>query len=652
MATSVDKIILQYLHQKGYTEAAQQFEKDAREMSKMKPSRREDDDDSEMDLREFAMNVGLAPETFAQNHVFFWGINQGNPERYGVEYNELETWILGSLDMYKTELSTVRFPLFMHCYLDLLDKGFGDEAEALISKWGPTHRIHYDSEVDELRTLTTADHIKTSQFAQRALKQKFLVRLCTASFSLLNDFMMNSNLQLLISLLNARVKVKVEDRQPLETVQVAFLSGTDEEIQEQLRKEKSTNQFSHKRVLWGVIPEMEPDPMVTLAPSNTAETDNEVAEKFPNTYNLQGDHLYNAWILDRLILQRMGPECWGKPPYDANLAARERASGLNPSALCATFLNTGADLNCLETTSDGMQIAAGFQDCSIRAWRLDGKALHEGEMDPSQDSGSHRLPSPEDPEPALVLRGHTQPVYSLSWSPDHRFLLSGGGDGSARFWDVISGKQLVAYRGHSTPVWDVAFSPVGYYFATASYDNTVRMWSTDRLHPLRLFVGHLSDVSCVNFHPNCNYIASGSSDKTVRLWDVQSGECTRVFSGHYAPITDVTVCPSGRYVAASSEDTDIRIWDIPSGKQVAHLKNHLEVVYSLAFSADGTSLASGSQDCSVKIWDMTTLNNDVDVGILAPRHSFETKNTPIFNVGFTKRNLLLVGGSFMTDHIT
>lgn len=47
-----------------------------------------------------------------------------------------------------------------------------------------------------------------------------------------------------------------------------------------------------------------------------------------------------------------------------------------------------------------------------------------------------------------ILKGHSGVVYSQTFSSDGREVLTASGDGTARLWDVLNGRQLARYRGH------------------------------------------------------------------------------------------------------------------------------------------------------------------------------------------------------------
>jgi hypothetical protein len=64
----------------------------------------------------------------------------------------------------------------------------------------------------------------------------------------------------------------------------------------------------------------------------------------------------------------------------------------------------------------------------------------------------------------------------VAFSPDGSRLATASDDGTARLWDVASGKPLIVLRGHPAPVVAVAFSPDGSRLATAGADGTARLW--------------------------------------------------------------------------------------------------------------------------------------------------------------------------------
>lgn len=344
-----------------------------------------------------------------------------------------------------------------------------------------------------------------------------------------------------------------------------------------------------------------------------------------------------------------------------------------PSVCMYTFHNTNRDMTSLDFSDDCRLAATGFQDSIIKLWSLDGSSLITNKIP------SHKREEMLRTDPTTsTLVGHSGAVYSTSFSPDNRFLLSGSEDKTVRLWSLDTQTALVSYKGHNHPVWDVKFSPLGHYFATASHDQTARLWSCDHIYPLRIFAGHLNDVDSLSFHPNGCYIFTGSGDKTCRMWDINTGDSVRLFLGHTAPVVTTAATPDGRWLCTGSEDGIINVWDIGTGKRLKQMRGHgKNAIHSFAFNKEGNALISGGADHSVRVWDLkkatpepgaepeqqfvgyvgdVTASVNQDIKEFGRRRAiiptsdlvstFYTKKTPVFTVKFTRSNLALAGGAY------
>jgi WD40 repeat protein len=104
------------------------------------------------------------------------------------------------------------------------------------------------------------------------------------------------------------------------------------------------------------------------------------------------------------------------------------------------------------------------------------------------------------PDPDLLaLRGHRQPLQSVSFSLDGRLLLTASGDGTARIWDASTGDPL-----HTLTVPDfpppagetkasqykyAAFSPDGTRVVTANQGGEIQTWDTKTGLPICPVIG-------------------------------------------------------------------------------------------------------------------------------------------------------------------
>ena len=84
---------------------------------------------------------------------------------------------------------------------------------------------------------------------------------------------------------------------------------------------------------------------------------------------------------------------------------------------------------------------------------------------------------------SLTLKGHTDAVTSVSFSPDGKRLASASLDQTVKVWDAITGQESLTLKGHTALVWSVSFSPDGKRLASASGDQTVKVWDARPLIP-------------------------------------------------------------------------------------------------------------------------------------------------------------------------
>ena len=70
-----------------------------------------------------------------------------------------------------------------------------------------------------------------------------------------------------------------------------------------------------------------------------------------------------------------------------------------------------------------------------------------------------------------MLRGHTQALTDVEFSPDGTLLVTSSLDHDARIWDVADGKPKALLAGHFGPVEAASFSPDGRWVVTAGPDS-------------------------------------------------------------------------------------------------------------------------------------------------------------------------------------
>ncbi|KAG0044446.1 hypothetical protein BGZ90_008769 [Linnemannia elongata] len=233
-------------------------------------------------------------------------------------------------------------------------------------------------------------------------------------------------------------------------------------------------------------------------------------------------------------------------------------------------------------------------------YSLSGERLVSGGRD-----GTIRFWSSMTGEPGLVLNSSLGEVCCLNFSPDGRWIASGHAKGGLQLWHTVSGEPGPVLHGHTSRVTGIAFSQDSRWIASSNWDDTVRLWDASTGTLINTLSGHKDSVNTVVFSPNGLQIASGGCDRRVRLWDVDSILTSNVEQeDRLGAVLKTVYSPNGQYILTSGQT--VKQWDSFTGVHVPlsiELPEYLSVK-SMSYSLDGIPTAAVVQDGTPRLWEL------------------------------------------------
>lgn len=293
---------------------------------------------------------------------------------YDSAFNTLRDWVNGSLDLFRDELTLILFPVFVHCFLDLIAKGLVKDAHIFYGKFSGDYIDQHHEELLKLKTLSETNQIRECPTAVVFRMNKYNVVLSGYAFQLLMNFLQDQasgvGSAVLLKIVNQFISIKViVNKSNAGALPIGGITGTGPEAN------SATNST---KLNWGAAP-VNPNIEAILLQKSKSETRlNEILQttlsQLKRAYGASQSHVPS------------GENSNKTSPSPSEIGAEvERLKGLSkrlnlspsslPSVCLYTLHNSLDGLTCSSFNENSSMVATGFEDSFIEVWSINHEIL-------------------------------------------------------------------------------------------------------------------------------------------------------------------------------------------------------------------------------------------------------------------------------------
>jgi|GEM_PF-3100843 len=250
-----------------------------------------------------------------------------------------------------------------------------------------------------------------------------------------------------------------------------------------------------------------------------------------------------------------------------------------------------------------------------------------------------------------ILKGHTDRIHRISWSPDGNYLASPSKDKTIRIWDEGTGECVFTLE-EQDEIKHSEWSPNGQNLVYG-WDKQIKLWNTKSRETIQVLQGNFLRLDSLTFSPDGKMLALAYGANTIQILETStwkevskktfeqrsnpriniqwSDDGSHIFVNphigliqlldvHKLELIKEIIVPGehdemygfsflysvfGNKIAVAEEKKPIRIFDLESGQLQIEF-SEASYVSGLSFSPDGRVLVSWCQNNTVYLWNVAT----------------------------------------------
>lgn len=153
-------------------------------------------------------------------------------------------------------------------------------------------------------------------------------------------------------------------------------------------------------------------------------------------------------------------------------------------------------------------------------------------------------------------------MRQIIFSPDGRWVVSGGDDGLVKLWDLTAGRLVHEFTQHSAPVSGLAMHPTEFLMASASVDRTLRLWDLESFEQVCCMPPDSGQIRRIAFSEDGSALLSGA-EESLRVWGWEPVRCYEQADVRWSRLADMCIAPGQQtLIAGSVREAIVAVWNV------------------------------------------------------------------------------------------
>ncbi|KAK3036809.1 hypothetical protein RJ639_030501 [Escallonia herrerae] len=622
----IEKTVIAYLKKKGFKQTELAFQQEQHHSTKTAYSSNSANSHTDPDIA---------------HQILSFSELQSVPAQYEEGYSKLRSWTYSSLDLYKHELLHVLYPVFIHCFMDLVAKGHLQEARAFFNSYREDHEMMHLRDLQKLEGVLSPSHLEEMEFAHSLRQSKVNMKICQLdmgkvehwliffdrhsggenkgtsggnaallvgndagspaqgfasgvapvySYELLLQYLHKTQSITMLGIINERINFQVSPGQPSsisDDAEVFMLVGSGQD---------EANLINQKEVHWGLLEDTIEERLEKAGGllSESEKTDAEAKE---------GELEENK---KRSVEGGKQGASLKKMKKDKVVGATGKASRTEGSTVSSAprvkpelslpAIPTEVEHSILEDLRNRVQLSSvALPSVSFYTFINTHNGLncssisHDGSLVAGGFSDSSvkvwdMAKLGQQTGSCIHASMHSQASLKSSLHYDKRQMLGVKIDADGRVKEDGSNAGAAEIHEDDCGSWLLGFAPS---FGVKLPSGLKACFVLSEFLVLAILQGE-NDLA-----PTDNVLGSSSGKR-----------CYSLYLGHSGPVYSATFSPFGDYILSSSSDSTIRLWSTKLNANLVCYKGHNYPVWDVQFSPLGHYFASAAHDRTARIWSV------------------------------------------------